>query len=67
MSAPAIYYGLNSLSNNMIMADRKRLRTASQIAVCLLDNARHPLRDVVQIPFRPAVTGNQERHLRWTR
>lgn len=27
MPAPAIYYGLNALSNNMIMADRKRLRT----------------------------------------
>ena len=27
MSTPAIYYGLNALSNNMIMADRKRLRT----------------------------------------
>lgn len=27
MSDPAIYYGLNALSNNMIMADRKRLRT----------------------------------------
>ncbi len=27
MSDPAIYYGLNALSNNMILADRKRLRT----------------------------------------
>ena len=27
MPSPAIYYGLNELSNNMIMADRKKLRT----------------------------------------
>lgn len=27
MDDPAIYYGLNALSNNMILADRKRLRT----------------------------------------
>jgi len=27
MESPAIYYGLNALSNNMIMADRKKLRT----------------------------------------
>lgn len=27
MDEPAIYYGLNALSNNMILADRKRLRT----------------------------------------
>lgn len=27
MPAPALYYGLNALSNNMILADRKRLRT----------------------------------------
>jgi len=27
MEDPAIYYGLNALSNNMILADRKRLRT----------------------------------------
>ena len=27
MPSPAIYYGLNALSNNMILADRKRLRT----------------------------------------
>lgn len=31
MPAPAIYYGLNALSNNMIMADRKRLRTPNGI------------------------------------
>lgn len=31
MSAPAIYYGLNALSNNMIMADRKRLRTPNGV------------------------------------
>ena len=29
--APAIYYGLNALSNNMIMADRKRLRTPNGV------------------------------------
>ncbi len=27
MPAPALYYGLNALSNNMILADRKRLHT----------------------------------------
>ncbi len=27
MDEPAVYYGLNALSNNMILADRKRLRT----------------------------------------
>ena len=31
MSAPSIYYGLNALSNNMIMADRKRLRTPNGV------------------------------------
>ena len=31
MPAPAIYYGLNALSNNMIMADRKRLRTPTGV------------------------------------
>jgi len=31
MSPPAIYYGLNALSNNMIMADRKRLRTPNGV------------------------------------
>jgi len=31
MSAPALYYGLNALSNNMIMADRKRLRTPNGV------------------------------------
>ena len=31
MQAPSIYYGLNALSNNMIMADRKRLRTPNGI------------------------------------
>ena len=31
MPAPAIYYGLNALSNNMILADRKRLRTPNGI------------------------------------
>ena len=31
MQAPAIYYGLNALSNNMIMADRKRLRTPNGV------------------------------------
>ena len=31
MTAPAIYYGLNALSNNMIMADRKRLRTPNGV------------------------------------
>ena len=31
MSSPAIYYGLNALSNNMIMADRKRLRTPNGV------------------------------------
>ena len=31
MPAPAIYYGLNALSNNMIMADRKRLRTPNGV------------------------------------
>lgn len=33
MPAPAIYYGLNALSNNMIMADRKRLRTPNGTTV----------------------------------
>ena len=32
MPAPAIYYGLNALSNNMIMADRKRLRTPNGLS-----------------------------------
>ncbi len=27
MPAPALYYGLNTLSNNMVLADRKKLRT----------------------------------------
>ena len=27
MPSPALYYGLNALSNNMILADRKKLRT----------------------------------------
>ncbi len=27
MPAPAMYYGLNTLSNNMVLADRKKLRT----------------------------------------
>ncbi|MCQ2088289.1 MAG: conjugal transfer protein TraE [Bacilli bacterium] len=31
MQAPAIYYGLNALSNNMIMADRKKLRTPNGV------------------------------------
>ena len=31
MPAPALYYGLNALSNNMIMADRKRLRTPNGV------------------------------------
>ncbi len=31
MSAPSVYYGLNALSNNMIMADRKRLRTPNGV------------------------------------
>lgn len=31
MPTPAIYYGLNALSNNMIMADRKRLRTPNGV------------------------------------
>lgn len=31
MEAPAIYYGLNALSNNMIMADRKKLRTPNGV------------------------------------
>ena len=31
MPAPAFYYGLNALSNNMIMADRKRLRTPNGV------------------------------------
>lgn len=31
MPAPAVYYGLNALSNNMIMADRKRLRTPNGV------------------------------------
>lgn len=31
MPAPSIYYGLNALSNNMIMADRKRLRTPNGV------------------------------------
>ena len=31
MPAPAIYYGLNALSNNMILADRKRLRTPNGV------------------------------------
>ena len=31
MPAPAIYYGLNALSNNMIMAERKRLRTPNGV------------------------------------
>lgn len=31
MPDPAIYYGLNALSNNMIMADRKRLRTPNGV------------------------------------
>ena len=31
MDAPALYYGINALSKNMIMADRKRLRTPNGI------------------------------------
>lgn len=31
MSAPAIYYGLNAISNNMILADRKKLRTPNGV------------------------------------
>ncbi len=31
MPPPAVYYGLNALSNNMIMADRKRLRTPNGV------------------------------------
>ena len=31
MPAPAVYYGLNALSNNMIVADRKQLRTPNGI------------------------------------
>lgn len=31
MPAPAIYYGLNALSDNMIMADRKKLRTPNGV------------------------------------
>lgn len=31
MEPPAIYYGLNALSNNMIMADRKKLRTPNGV------------------------------------
>ena len=31
MEPPAIYYGLNALSNNMIMADRKRLCTPNGV------------------------------------
>ena len=31
MTSPAIYYGLNALSNNMIMADRKKLRTPNGV------------------------------------
>ena len=31
MPGPSIYYGLNALSNNMIMADRKKLRTPNGV------------------------------------
>ena len=31
MPSPAIYYGLNALSNNMIMADKKKLRTPNGV------------------------------------
>ena len=31
MDAPALYYGMNALSKNMIMADRKRLRTPNGV------------------------------------
>lgn len=31
MTSPASYYGLNALSNNMIMADRKKLRTPNGV------------------------------------
>ena len=31
MPAPALYYGLNALSNNMILADRKKLRTPNGV------------------------------------
>ncbi len=31
MDAPALYYGINALSKNMIMADRKRLRTPNGV------------------------------------
>lgn len=31
MPAPALYYGLNTLSNNMIMADRKELRNPNGV------------------------------------
>ena len=31
MSGPSLYYGLNQLSNNMIMADRKKLRTPNGV------------------------------------
>ena len=31
MSGQALYYGLNALSNNMILADRKRLRTPNGV------------------------------------
>jgi len=31
MEPPAVYYGLNALSNNMIMADRKKLRTPNGV------------------------------------
>ena len=30
-SGPSLYYGLNALSNNMIMADRKKLRTPNGV------------------------------------
>ena len=52
MPAPAIYYGLNALSNNMIMADRKRLRTPNGVilgtpgsGLILFDNVVIPFVD----------------------
>ena len=43
MAGPSLYYGMNALSHNVIMADRKKLKSANGLYLALLDR-ENPLR-----------------------
>ena len=40
MAGPSLYYGMNALSHNVIMADRKKLKSANGLYLALLAPAR---------------------------